>query len=147
MIHHIQSNIFPLPPSPWCLLHVVNDIGGWGRGFVCSLTANLPSVEYDYRRWVQRKLGLILISRIGVNAVVHLCAQRGIRSASNPTPIRYQSLTECLEKFNTWYGEECSNASIIMPRIGCGLAGGKWNEVEGIITTTLPERDVFVYSI
>jgi hypothetical protein len=29
-----------------------------------------------------------------------------------------------------------------MPRIGCGLAGGKWERIESIIVKTLCEADV-----
>ncbi len=32
-----------------------------------------------------------------------------------------------------------------MPRIGCGLAGGKWEEIEKIIIRTLIHRQVDVY--
>jgi len=35
-------------------------------------------------------------------------------------------------------------ASVHMPRIGCGLAGGDWNVVESIINRTLTLRDVDV---
>jgi hypothetical protein len=31
-----------------------------------------------------------------------------------------------------------------MPRIGCGLAGGKWEEIEPIIKNTLCEKGVAV---
>lgn len=36
-------------------------------------------------------------------------------------------------------------ASIHMPRIGCGLAGGKWEEIEIIIERTLIKNNVEVY--
>jgi O-acetyl-ADP-ribose deacetylase (regulator of RNase III) len=32
-----------------------------------------------------------------------------------------------------------------MPRIGCGLAGGKWGEVEPIIVRALREVETYVY--
>lgn len=34
-----------------------------------------------------------------------------------------------------------------MPRIGCGLAGGKWEKIEPLINKNLIEKgiDVFVY--
>lgn len=35
-------------------------------------------------------------------------------------------------------------ASVHMPRIGCGLAGGKWARIEPLITRTLCARDVEV---
>ncbi|MDR6488204.1 O-acetyl-ADP-ribose deacetylase (regulator of RNase III) [Chryseobacterium vietnamense] len=35
--------------------------------------------------------------------------------------------------------------NIHMPRIGCGLAGGKWEEIEPIIERALLKKDVEVY--
>jgi hypothetical protein len=32
-----------------------------------------------------------------------------------------------------------------MPRIGCGLAGGKWEQIEPIIERTLLNKNVEVY--
>jgi hypothetical protein len=32
-----------------------------------------------------------------------------------------------------------------LPRIGCGLAGDKWEEIETIITRQLSEKDIAVY--
>lgn len=37
------------------------------------------------------------------------------------------------------------DASVHMPRIGCGLAGGKWNEIEKIIEKTLIKNKIKVY--
>lgn len=37
------------------------------------------------------------------------------------------------------------NASVHMPRIGCGLGGGTWEEVEPIIVRTLTDTQVHVY--
>ena len=34
-----------------------------------------------------------------------------------------------------------------MPRIGCGLAGGKWAVVEPIIQRALEDIPVFVYDL
>jgi O-acetyl-ADP-ribose deacetylase (regulator of RNase III) len=41
------------------------------------------------------------------------------------------------------------NASIHMPRIGCGLAGGDWREIEPVIQDELAGRnhDVTVYDL
>jgi O-acetyl-ADP-ribose deacetylase (regulator of RNase III) len=35
-------------------------------------------------------------------------------------------------------------ASVHMPRIGCGLAGGKWERIEPLITHRLTERGITV---
>jgi len=62
-------------------------------------------------------------------------AQRGTRPTDGVPPIRYDALRECL----TALAEQAASrsASVHMPRIGCGLAGGSWPEVEAIIDATL----------
>jgi O-acetyl-ADP-ribose deacetylase (regulator of RNase III) len=37
------------------------------------------------------------------------------------------------------------SATVHMPRIGCGLAGGEWSKVEAIVNKTLVDIDVCVY--
>lgn len=56
-------------------------------------------------------------------------------------------MTAGLEKLATLAKER--NASVHMPRIGCGLAGGTWEEIEPIIqrTSCAAEIDVFVYDL
>jgi O-acetyl-ADP-ribose deacetylase (regulator of RNase III) len=50
----------------------------------------------------------------------------------NP-PIRYEAVLEGLQKV----GAKAQNASVHMPRIGCGLAGGTWDQIEPLIIATL----------
>jgi len=38
-------------------------------------------------------------------------------------------------------------ATIHLPRIGCGLAGGKWESVEPLIREAMPDTGVFVYDL
>ncbi|MER7985968.1 hypothetical protein ABTY53_10250, partial [Streptomyces noursei] len=33
------------------IVHVCNDLGGWGRGFVLALSRRWPEPERAYRRW------------------------------------------------------------------------------------------------
>lgn len=73
-----------------------------------------------------------------------MVAQRGIKvGRSTGVPIRYDAVESCLEKLS----EEALllEASIHMPRIGCGLAGGKWESIEPIILKNLSEKDIDVY--
>ena len=37
------------------------------------------------------------------------------------------------------------NAKVQMPRIGCGLAGGSWDEIEAIIEDTLLQKSIEVF--
>lgn len=66
-----------------------------------------------------------------------------ITNSKRILPIRYEAVEECLEKLSAEALQ--LNASIHMPRIGCGLAGGKWEEIEPIIERTLLKNNVEVY--
>lgn len=75
-----------------------------------------------------------------------MIAQHKINSNSRGIPpIRYDALEKCLIKLSKQALQ--LNASVHMPRIGCGLAGGKWEEIEPLIINYLIKKEikVFVY--
>ena len=57
-------------------------------------------------------------------------------------PVRYEAIRDGLKKVAAFAREH--NASIQMPRIGCGLAGGDWAVVSQIIEDELTRNGVFV---
>ncbi len=127
----------PLGGGKKCIVHVVNDLGLWGRGFVMSLSGRWPHLRDDYVDWFRKRrppLGSVLFSMADEDTVVaNMVAQHGIyRSPGGVPPIRYDALMSCLSEV-----EERTRfngvASFHAPRIGCGLAGGEWPVVEGII--------------
>jgi len=145
-------------PRSQIIAHICNDIGGWGRGFVLSLTKRWPAAEKSYRDWYQMnhnvsgdpelnpfRLGRMKLVRVSNHVfVANMIAQQGIfESPLGIKPIRYNALEDCLSEL--YLHAKAMNASIHMPRIGCGLAGGKWSEVEPIIARTLEGLDVYVY--
>ena len=64
-----------------------------------------------------------------------MIGQQGMRTGSKGVPIRYKAVRSCLEKLAD-EAEEL-NASVHMPRIGCGLAGGKWGGYPKFCVTAL----------
>lgn len=74
--------------------------------------------------------------------------QRGISDGGyrNPKPIRYEAIEQGLRvvRYYATLGPH-AGSSIHMPRIGCGLAGGKWEEMEPIIESVLKDLSVTVY--
>lgn len=70
-----------------------------------------------------------------------MVGQRGIRtSRSSGTPVRYEAIDTALA---TLGGHALDlGASVHMPRIGCGLAGGRWTAVEPLVTARLTGRGV-----
>ncbi|RZJ39670.1 MAG: Appr-1-p processing protein [Chryseobacterium sp.] len=131
------------------ITHICNDIGGWGKGFVMALSKRWKKPESEYRKWFQSEdnfnLGEIQI--VQVEKEVWVCNMIGqhktITNSKGLPPIRYEAVEKCLEKLSVKALK--MNSSIHMPRIGCGLAGGKWEEIEPIIEKTLLKNNVEVY--
>ncbi|QFG22835.1 macro domain-containing protein [Actinomadura sp. WMMB 499] len=127
--------------------HVCNDLGGWGKGFVLAVSRRWKGPEAEYRAWYRGRDGFALgaVQFVQVERyiwVANMVAQRGIRPSRSGPPIRYDALDRALEKV----GERALalGASVHMPRIGCGLAGGRWERVEPLVEGRLVERGVSV---
>lgn len=126
------------------IAHVCNDRGGWGRGFVMAISRRWPQPERDYRGWSRTpefRLGAVRVVQVEATTwVANMVAQHGYRSANNPTPLRYEALEECLNTLATYAAR--FDSSVHMPRIGCGLAGGNWDEIRPIIDRTLMAANI-----
>ena len=62
-----------------------------------------------------------------------------------PSPIRYDALRACLVKVAE--SARSKGSTIHAPRIGCGLSGGKWDQVEPLIQETMVDLPVFIYDL
>ncbi|MEV6197311.1 Appr-1-p processing protein [Streptomyces sp. NPDC051920] len=131
------------------IAHVCNDIGGWGKGFVLALSRRWPEPEAAYRAWHRGRAG----NDFGLGAaqfvqvepyvwVANLVGQRGIRTGSKGVPVRYEAIDAALALLAGKAVE--LGASVHMPRIGCGLAGGTWARVEPLVTERLVRRGLAV---
>jgi len=127
------------------IAHICNDIGGWGRGFVLAISKRWPEPEQQYRQWYQSgknfSLGQIQLVQVSDDSwVANMIGQRDIHSQKGVPPIRYDAVESCLEKLADM--TEQMQARVQMPRIGCGLAGGKWQQMEPIIEKCLLSRNI-----
>ncbi|MEV7182795.1 macro domain-containing protein [Kitasatospora sp. NPDC093102] len=130
------------------IAHICNDLGGWGKGFVLALSRRWPEPEAAYRRWHRERakndfgLGAVQLVPVGPYVwVANLVGQHGIRTGrSSGVPVRYEAIDTGLASL----GEDALRlgASVHMPRIGCGLAGGRWERVEPLVTARLTARGV-----
>ena len=132
------------------IAHICNDLGGWGKGFVLAVSKRWDSPEKEYRNWhrfrSENNFALGEIQMVKVEKymyVANIIGQKGIKTGSNAVPVRYDAIEKALEKLS--HEALQINASIHMPRIGCGLAGGKWEEIEPIIERTLLAKNVELY--
>ncbi|WKL46475.1 macro domain-containing protein [Flavobacterium pectinovorum] len=130
------------------IVHICNDIGGWGKGFVMAISKRWKKPENQYREWFKSKdgfeLGKVQFVQVEEDLwVANLIGQHKINKDENGNaPIRYNAIEDGLKEVSLFAKE--NNASIHMPRIGCGLAGGKWEMIEPIILKTLSNNDVEV---
>jgi O-acetyl-ADP-ribose deacetylase (regulator of RNase III) len=128
--------------------HICNDIGAWGAGFVLALSAKWPAPEASYLKWFRSKhffeLGHNQRVEVGGGImVINMIAQHKVgRDDKGKSPIRYTAVRECLSRVAAEAKEQ--KASVHMPRIGCGLAGGSWGVIENIIKDTLLDRNIEV---
>ncbi|MFJ8773556.1 macro domain-containing protein [Streptomyces microflavus] len=129
------------------IAHVCNDLGGWGKGFVLALSRRWPEPEAAYRRWHRERagndfaLGAAQFVQVGPHLwVANMVGQRGMRTGSKGVPVRYEAIDKALGAVASRAGK--LGASVHMPRIGCGLAGGKWSRVEPIVQGRLTGEGV-----
>jgi O-acetyl-ADP-ribose deacetylase (regulator of RNase III) len=138
----------PQANGPKIIAHVSNDIGAWGKGFVVAISQRWPEPEREFRRWHRERagndfgLGATQLVQVQPDVwVANMVGQRGIhRARSTGVPVRYEAIESCL---HTVAGHALRlNASVHMPRIGCGLSGGKWERIEPMVVAALCDRDI-----
>ena len=144
------SPMAQLPEGIKIIPHLCNDSGGWSRGFALAISKRWKEPERQYRKWHKERnnfrLGEIRLVRVEPYAyVANMIALKGVKPGSKDVPISYEAVEKCLNKLS----QEAIklSASVHMPRIGCGGAGGKWEKIEPLISDALVKNgtDVFVY--
>jgi O-acetyl-ADP-ribose deacetylase (regulator of RNase III) len=140
----------PHGPGEKIIAHVCNDAGVWGAGFVMALSRRWAAPEAAYHRFARGR-GLILgdVQFVDVESgvrVANMIAQDGFWwRKSRGIPLQYDALISCLKKVAV--EARRTGASVHMPRIGCGIAGGTWDRVESIIQRTIDGVEVTVYDL
>jgi O-acetyl-ADP-ribose deacetylase (regulator of RNase III) len=133
------------------IVHICNNSGGWGKGFVLAISKRWKEPENRYREWYKKQdhFGLGEVQFVNVEPdlwVANVIGQHKINKDENgEPPIRYQAIELGLQKVAVF--AEKIDASVHMPRIGCGLAGGKWEMIEPLILSSLiaKQLEVTVY--
>lgn len=177
MIHYVKGDATEpqVTEGVRIIAHICNNLGGWGRGFVVALSNKWRAPEQKYREWfkwaaledkdgnVTMPLGQIQLVQVpdknGILYVCNMIAQHGYVSPDNPVAVKYDALTRCLLRLNSWAGTylqlksdigdgvmgKMPDITVHMPYIGCGLAGGSWEIVSRLIEGALTGTDTYVY--
>lgn len=85
------------------IVHICNDVGAWGAGFVVALSARWDAPEIQYRDWHHGipsqpfELGQVQLVRTEADVWVANClAQHELGARCGVPPIRYDALKDCL---------------------------------------------------
>ena len=133
--------------KPMIISHIVNNVNCWGAGFVLALSKRWKQPEAFYHAIKDNQnLGETMFVQVEKNIMVaNMIAQNNVISKTgrdNP-PIDYDALELTLK---TVYDKaKLMQASIHMPKIGSGLAGGNWDKIEKIINLIFVDVYVYVY--
>ena len=164
MIQYVTGDAtLPKAEGGKIIVHCCNDIGGWGAGFVVALSARWPFAEECYRQWHKAqhnpvdhlypdrcetsgpfKLGEVQFVLVGPKLwVANLIGQHRVgMGPDNRPPIRYDAIQAGLKK--VYRHVQIHSASVHMPRMGAGLAGGRWDAIEKLVLAELAVRGVAV---
>jgi Zn-dependent peptidase ImmA (M78 family) len=128
--------------------HIVNDATPrWGAGFARVVRDRWPEAQADFVAWTEEdrsrlRLGSHRLFRVDDElSLFHMVAQQGYGPSPRPR-IRYRALDACLRGLVTVAIE--LSATLHMPRIGCGQAGGSWSIVAELIDQHLCRHGIAV---
>lgn len=135
----------PVAAGQKVITHICNDIGGWGKGFVVALSKRWKQPEQEYRKWHASQenfqLGSVQFVEVEPDIVVaNIIGQHKTKPEGDTPPIRYEAVRAGLQQVAQYADQR--RASVHMPRIGAGLAGGKWEVIELIIEEELTQKAI-----
>lgn len=160
-IHYCYGNIAePISTAQprSIIVHACNDRGFWpDAGAAGAISQRWIRARRAYRDWAQRlnpsepfalgQLRLVCVETDPQNSptryVANLITVASIEAEGQLPLLRYDALAQCLITLASF--ARILNASLHMPYLGCGHAGGDWPIVERLITTYLADAQVIVY--
>lgn len=115
-----------------------------------ALSSRWKEPEQRYRAWYRGdetdlpfELGQVQLVEVEDNLwVANIIGQKGVRWSTGRPPIRYDAVRGGLSRVRDFARK--NGATVHMPRIGCGLAGGKWKDMEYVIEEELTNQGVHV---
>lgn len=135
--------------GPRILAHIVNDkTPNWGAGVGRAVQVKWPEIHGAFKSWVLKtpralSLGNVFHSDIldeQVSVFQMICQHGYVQTGK--TLVRYAPLKQCLEKLAAF--AEQSKATIHMPKIGTGYAGGSWQFIQQMIDEVLCSKGLSV---
>ncbi len=141
--------------------HIVNTLGIMGSGVALGLKNKWKEVYDSYKYYLNayhdeiNSLGTISIADVEDDIIVfNMVAQNGLKSKSNPKPIKYLALIKCMESvvvsiesMKTKIPYKDKKFVIHSPKFGSLRSGGNWYFILEFINEIWIEKgyDVVIY--
>ena len=148
MIHYLKGDATePEGYGDKLIIHVCNNQGAWGAGFVLALSRKWKAPEYYYRRKRKHSLGNVQFVQVEIGnrnniTVANMIAQ--VLNDKNGVNLRYMALYKCLLIVNEYAVK--NKCTIHAPRFGAGLAGGNWKLIEQKINRAI-DVPIYIYDL
>jgi hypothetical protein len=145
--HILGSALNPIGADHFVIGHGVNDQGAWGAGFVIPLGKKFPLAKSEFLSIKHPQRGLnqyIPVSIENGEVIRHgFIANMCIQTLGVPNPLDYDAFAKSIAGLDTFAKQV--KATVHVPRIGMGLAGGTVERILPMIPNdwimyTLPEE-------
>jgi O-acetyl-ADP-ribose deacetylase (regulator of RNase III) len=143
-INYVHGNaVWPVGAGNKIIVHLCNDVGRWVGDHTSTLDKRWfkPMMAYQTHHILHDtaellELGTVLFVKVEEGIwVANLIGQHGTGYHNVVPAIRYEAVRKGLARVARKAHEK--GASVHMPRLGCGVAGGIWDTIERIICETL----------
>lgn len=143
----IYGNVLdPVADGMKTVAFLVNDQAKyWGGGVAKAAGQKYPRAHAEFSAWLSdipksERLGKVFYSQADTDIMIAaIVAQAGV-GPSDRTRLRYTALEKA---FNSLYETvRETHASVHMPRLGTGAAGGSWPAIEDLVRQTLVRNHV-----
>jgi O-acetyl-ADP-ribose deacetylase (regulator of RNase III) len=151
-IRHVQSDLldFGDDHGPIIVAHVVNDSAhAWSRhGVAAAIAARWPQAARAFRSWTISSPENLHLGRIHTCeqrdgdrdvTIVSMVAQQGFGPGA-VTRLRYDALHETLAAVADL--AQRAGATVHVPRIGAGQAGGRWDLIENDLAALIADKGI-----
>ena len=146
MISYVQGDL--LTSDCDIIAHGCNCFNTWGAGIARQMRiAHTEAFDADWAtsRGDREKMGTFTTAISHGRRVFNLYTQYSY--GNNTKHCDYQAIRSSLQAMREYlevWGET-ESSKIGLPKIGCGLAGGDWDIVKGIIEDVFVNVDVYIY--
>lgn len=146
MIKYIKGDLFETDCD--IIAHGCNCRGGFGSGVAYTMAMKFPKVremyleKFDDQGW---RLGEVQLVKLHNGKTVANCATQDAYLPRGRQHADYHAIKRAMAQVKVYAQDR--KLSVAIPKIGAGLAGGDWIEIEKILNEVFYDYDVTVYHL